>query len=182
MKLIAVCAALLIVLGGLFIILIASDSPLWRYDRYVLEGSFTGASCSLMLDGRPIIGDRALGTQVLIPQDRYGSIDAPPGYGMNQEPPNQGIFCQGLSVTIKAPPLTNSAAGSYGIVEREAALGPGLAVVELSSDDIGPSWWPFAIGGVKLVAHEGALAITSMTDSTIRGTLRVVARRHSMGF
>lgn len=174
--------ALMIVLAGLSIMMLPAGNPLWQSDRYVLEGAFTGASCSLMLDGRPIVGDTAFGSGVLISRNTPFTSMSTPGYAINEVPPDQSISCRGLTVTIKAPPLTHTSEGSYGIVERSLALGPGLAIVEFSSDDVGPSWWPFALAGTKLVAHEGALTITTMTDSTMLGTFRVVARRHDGAF
>ena len=186
MKLVVLCgAALLCVLFGLFVILIGVENPLWQLDHYVLEGTFSGDSCSLRLDGRPIVGNEALGTRVIIPGNYTAHIGAPLGYSTSQEPTEparvQGIFCRGVSVTI-APAFTHGGAGSYVIVEQSEALGPGQAGVELSSDDVDRGWWPFALGGARLVGHEGALTITTMTDSTLRGTFRVVARRHVRGF
>ena len=178
-------ATLLVVLFGLSLMLIGSDNPLWQFDRYVVEGTFTGNSCTLMLDGRPILGDAALGPRVIIPGDHTARMEGPPGAAMDQGPTqwprSQGIFCRGLSVTIPLP-LTHSGVGSYAVVKHAVALGPGQAAVELSSDDVDQGWWPFSFGVATLVGHEGALTITSMTDSTVSGVFRAIARRHGPGF
>jgi hypothetical protein len=80
---------------GLAAVVVACANPLWRHDRYVLEGAFMGTTCRATIDGRHFAGDTAgLGEKLTVRRDLVQNADLPEGTGVKT------LVCRGLVMEI----------------------------------------------------------------------------------
>jgi hypothetical protein len=151
-------------------------SPLWRFDRYTVEGAFSDATCNITIDGRPVMPDAVLpDVPVQVMRDFMYDPTLPPGQGV------KSLRCLGMIFLIVSPEGTLPASGRYRIVDASLSDVPGTTIMNVYRSHVGPGLWPFALTGVHLVATDGVLQLDAMTDSTVRGTFRAVARREASG-
>ena len=153
----------------------ACNSPLWRYDRYTIDGAFTGKACNITLDGQPLAPDTT-DSRAPVQVMRDASTDAPRGEGVHV------LRCRGLIVLIVSPEAKLPPPGRYRIVDASfISIEPGTAVMGLMDSGVGTGLWPFAVFGAHLAATEGVFQLGAITDSTIHGTFRAIARRQLSG-
>ena len=160
-----------------FLLLVgACASPLWRYDRFSIEGVFTDSTCTIMLDGHPLPPSAAAhDAPVQVMRDFAYDAALSPGQGEKM------LRCRGLVFLIVSPAGTLPPTGRYRMVDASLSVEPGTAVMSLFGSGVGTGPWPFAVFGAHLAATEGVLQLDAITDSTARGTFRVIARRQLSG-
>jgi hypothetical protein len=148
----------------------ACDSPSWQHDRIVVEGALADTSCTLKLDGRPIVGDTSVTGLFIVPDDAQN-----PGQRLSS------LTCRGLQIMVPSAIGTRPTPGRYRVTKDSTRYSPGTASVILVGSGVGTGGWPFAPTGVHLVAIDGVLQLDSLTDSTARGNFRLVMRRRVSG-
>jgi hypothetical protein len=154
---------------------VACASPLWRYDHYVVEGALMGTTCRAMIDGRPFAGDTTgLGEKMSIQHDNVSETGLPDGQGVKT------IVCRGLVLQFVSPEGAYPARRRFRVADG-TSLDTGVVSVAIDHSDVGEGHWPFAITGVYLEGKEGVVQLDEMTDSTARGTFRMIVRRQPRG-
>jgi hypothetical protein len=148
----------------------ACESPSWSRDRIVVEGALTDTSCTLKLDGRPITGDTSVPRLFIVPDDALNS-----GQRLS------ALTCRGLQITVPSPRATVPPAGRYRVTNDSSHFSPGTVTAILAGSGVGTGGWPFAPTGVYLVGIEGTVQIDNVTESTARGSFRLVMRRRVSG-
>lgn len=164
-----IAVALLCLLG-------ACDNPARQHDHYVVEGTLDGNTCRLTLDGRPIVGDTAvMGVNIFISRDDAANVGLKPGQGL------KSVTCRGLQILIASPVGTFPPVGRYRVVSDSLNYPEGTAAAILVGSGVGTGRWLLAPNGTYLEAGDGFVQLDTMTDSSARGTFRIVARRRSHG-
>jgi hypothetical protein len=160
---------------GLVALTVACASPLWRYDHYVVEGALMGTTCRATIDGRPFAGDTTgLGDKMTIRRDNISMVGLRAGEGM------KSIVCRGLVLGFV------SAQGGYPGPRRfriadGASIDTGVVSVSIENSGVSEGHWPLALTGIHLEGKEGFLQLDEMTDSSARGTFRLIMRREANG-
>ena len=154
----------------------ACASPLWRFDRYSVEGTFSGGTCNIAVDRRPITPDAVLPDMpVQVMRDMMYDPTLQSGQGVTM------LRCLGMILLMVSTEGKLPAPGQYRIVDASLSVAPGTTIMNLYRGRVGAGLWPFAITGVHLVATGGVLQLDAMTDSTARGTFHATARREASG-
>lgn len=161
----SVAAGLLLLMGG-------CASPLWQYDRYVVEGELLGSTCRATIDGRPFVGEVAgLGEKMQF------SEDASPPRGQTIT----SLVCRGIVLQFVSRRGTQPGPGRYRVVSSVIGIDTGSVELYIGFSGINEGHWPFALTGVHLEGKDGYVQLDAMTDSSAHGTFRAIARRQPNG-
>ena len=167
---------LIAVAVGLTTVSSGCGSPRWRSDDYVVEGTLSGSTCQVTLNGRPLTAqDSPFDEKIRIRRDPALNSGLPAGQGV------ASLNCLGLHLIIVTPVGTFPPTGRYRAVGGLLSSAAGLVDISVYSRQVRAGLWPFAFGGVHLEAKDGYLQLDEMTANAARGTFRAVMRRQPNG-
>ena len=148
------------------------SSPSWRLDRIIVEGVFTGDSCSYRYFGR------GLSTRDTI------SVRGVTDVGFGEYPTGPWDFtdvsCQGLGIHLTRPRPSVILAGPYRLPAEKTGSGPVLDGGTLSGRAITAGSWP-VMTGTFAVATCGEAVFDTLTSTRAVGRFRFVMQRRARG-
>jgi hypothetical protein len=150
------------------------NSPLWRFDSFLVAGSVRGSECTITVDGVPVPRDTVLSAdKVLISIDDTYNIGLPAELGLKT------ISCNGLLLSIAAPLTALPPTGAFRVSKGTWRLNRFSAA--LFSPTVGTGIWPLALTGVYLEGYDGTVKLDSVTKTEAWAEFRFRARRIARG-
>jgi hypothetical protein len=165
-----------------------SANPLWRRDRFVVEGEFAGATCRLTLDGRDVTpGRRApAGVGPTYEDDTVSVLDDfAMNVGLSEGQELTHVSCGGLGLTFTtAPGVALPPPGRYAVAPSDGPRSPATVRAALFTPAVTAGRWPFAWWGAYLDAYAGEVVLTGFPraagpgrEGGARARVRFTARR-----
>jgi hypothetical protein len=150
------------------------DNPLWRFDKYNVQGEFNGSTCRFTVNGRAVPPDtvNSMHTMLVGINDQSG-VPLTPGYGVNS------ASCNGVSLSIVSPVDSFTTSGEYRVSDAYN-FSPGAASAALWGPSVTGGLWPFG-GRVLVEGYYGLIRLDSMDRHRVWARFQFVGKRHHGG-
>ena len=166
------------VLGGLAA---CFDNPFWTRDRYKVHGAFNlDGSCSVFIDGVPMLPEPSLWRDSLVPDSTEYNRGFAMNVGMNAGEDLQVVTCGSVAIEFRWRQRELLTPGRYPIVEGTYRVPPlGYATGFAKSRQVDAGHWPFAFPSVSLYATGGDVVLETVDTTVVVGRFEFMGRRRS---